>query len=128
MNLPEFFESDALSLPKRYGNEGFENAIASMFDAYMASVNSLDSGDDIADLLKDSLGSLQQVCMRLQQCVSEYLLGFPSRAYAEFKAAMDVLAPWISDVVYPVGEFLHEGVFAAGGADPTREFRGYLTA
>ena len=126
MNLAEFFESEALSLPKRYGNEGFENAIASFFNAYRTSVNSLDSGDDIADLLQDNLGSLQQVCAHLRQCVSEYLLGFPSRAYAEFKAAMDVLAPWISDIVYPVGQFLHEGVFAVGGTDPTREFRGDL--
>ena len=61
MNFAECFESDALSLPRRYGSERFDNAIAAMFDAYIASVTSLDSGDDIADLLKDNVASLQQV-------------------------------------------------------------------
>jgi hypothetical protein len=85
MNLAEFFESEALSLPKRYGNEGFENAIAALFSGYIANVMALDPGNDIADLLKSNISSLQQVCQHLQQCISQYLLGFPSRAYAEFQ-------------------------------------------
>jgi hypothetical protein len=126
MNLAEFFESDALSLPKRYGNEGFENAVASFFDGYIANVIALDPGNDVADLLRSNISSLQQVCGRLQQCISQYLLGFPSRAYAEFEQAMNVLSPWMNDVVYPIGEFLKEGVFRVEGTDPTREFRGDL--
>lgn len=126
MNLAEFFESEALSLPKRYGNEGFENAIAAVFSGYIANVMALDPGNDIADLLKSNISSLQQVCQYLQQCISQYLLGFPSRAYAEFQQAMNILAPWTNDIVYPVGEFLKEGVFGVEGTDPTREFRGDL--
>ena len=126
MTLMEFFESDALALPKRYGNEGFENAVESFFDAYITRVHALDAGDDIADLLKDNISSLEQVCTRLKRCLSQYLLGFPSIAYSEFKTAMDVLTPWINDIVYPVGEFLKQAIFMVGGPDPTREFRGDL--
>jgi hypothetical protein len=39
--LAEFFESDALSLPKRYGNEGFEKAIAVLFRGYISNVMAL---------------------------------------------------------------------------------------
>jgi len=126
MNLAEFFESDAIALPRTYSGEGFEGAVASLFNGYLASINALDNGDDIGDLLKSNIGTLQNVCGELRACIEQYFLGFPSAAYERFKAAMAVLGPWVNDIVYPVGEFLRNSVFAIEGADPTREFRGDL--
>lgn len=62
MSLAEFFESEALTLPKRYGDEGFENAVTSLFNSCPANVMALDSGNDIAVVLKSSISYMAILC------------------------------------------------------------------
>lgn len=86
------------ALPIRWDGRDFESALQQLLDDYCEAVfakmhKGWETDKDPENRLRDwaAFQDIDQICSYLKQCVSQYHLGFPSRALSFFQKIMDIL-------------------------------------
>ena len=93
MNLIEFFNSDQLELTHPWDNYtgSFDQCIADIFDAYLQTLRQVVASDYLSARVLNEYGTADALCTALKQCIQEYHLGHPSRAYQRLADAIHVI-------------------------------------
>lgn len=83
MTLTEFFNSDELELPTSWDTYpgSFERFVAEIFANYQTQLSAINSTDYLSDRVRQESTVAATLCVELQKCLSEYLLGHPPKAY-----------------------------------------------
>jgi len=123
-NIIGLLERDALDLPKHYTLGDYEENLAKWLSAFLEQVENLTPENSISREIITASPEIHMVCDVLRDTVSLYLRGDLHIAYEKFQKALEVLAPWLQKIIYPISELASE--FVRCEQNPTIQFRGHL--
>ena len=89
MDIIKFFNSDEVELPRRRGEKDFEEFITELFENYVNAIDQQIGNDDITKGIQKSRQSIIDICESVKRAISEYLEGFPSKAFSSLKDAIE---------------------------------------
>ncbi len=100
MNLPEIFQESFINLPIESNGKDYLIFIADLFEVFQKKINELDSSNY---RFKQSVqNKIDELCMRLYNCIYFYYDGRIAVAYRELSQGMQIILPdfnllWSSD-------------------------------
>lgn len=89
-DLISFFNSSELELPGSWDTYlgSFEQFIGEMFSNYQTKLNAIAAVDYLSNRVRTESTVAATLCVALEKCLSEYLLGHPPKAYGVLSRAL----------------------------------------
>jgi hypothetical protein len=101
MDIVSLFGSDLLELPRTRSEEDYERFLRNWFDEFLASIDHLTGGDCVSRELKANKAVVGSLCEGILAALNSYFNGHPSKAYENFRKAMEAVRPWLFPLASP---------------------------
>jgi hypothetical protein len=98
MDIIEWFQHDALELPRSRKAGDFATRLKEILDGYLTTSMGLTGSDYITESLKAAMPDITLLCKGLIEAVGYYLDGFPYRAYDRVQDALVSVRPHIDEL------------------------------